>query len=255
MSVLNSSKWNGFLYRRLARWITCELHLLGRHSLALNSKYQLNSLQDVFCHPFYWQLFSWLPYIPSLIVDLGAHCGHFSMLADVCLRTRFGDVETEYVLVEANPRLIPVIDANLSRSGLCRRRSVHQGLIGARSGSDKLWISSKNYLSASISPVPAGKSITVNYLDLGKLLGVRPIDLLKIDIEGAEYDFVANYPELLSRVQYLMIEVHSAQETHREQLFKALHAAGLYETDEPLIHSGYQLARFQRRMPGSPANP
>ena len=116
-------RWRSFLYRRLARWITCEVKLLGQHPLALDNKFQVNSLQDVFCHPFYWQLYNWLPEPPRLVVDLGAHCGHFSMLADVCFRTQFGAVDPEYLLVEPNPKLTPVIRRNLQKSGLCTRAS------------------------------------------------------------------------------------------------------------------------------------
>lgn len=63
-------RWRSFLYRRLARWITCEVKLLGQHPLALDNKFQVNSLQDVFCHPFYWQLYNWLLEPPQQVVDL-----------------------------------------------------------------------------------------------------------------------------------------------------------------------------------------
>src|SRR5271169_5785656 len=114
-----SSRLRAFLYRRLAAWITCELKLLGQHPLFLDSKFQVNSLQDVFCHPFYWQVFRWLKSPPRLVVDLGAHCGHFSMLADMCFRIQFSKSETEFLLLEPNPELVPVIERNLQRSGLC----------------------------------------------------------------------------------------------------------------------------------------
>jgi hypothetical protein len=94
--------FSAFLYPRLVSWITCEVLSLGRQTLALDSKYQTNSLEDVFCHPFYWQLFGWLPRATELILDLGAQCGHFSLLA-----------EPAYILIEPNPKLVKVIRRNL----------------------------------------------------------------------------------------------------------------------------------------------
>lgn len=242
-----SQKFQAFLYRRLARWITCEVQLLGRHPLALDSKFQTNSLQDVFFHPFYWQLYGWLTSAPRLVVDLGAHCAHFSMLADICFRTQFGEVSPEYILVEPNPPLIEVIARNLNRSGLCPRHSVHQGLVGARSGSATLWVSSKNYLSSSLERGTATRPVRAEYLDLEPLVGDRPIDLLKMDVEGAEYEVIANYPALLRRIRHLMIEIHSESKQKQEQLFEDLSNGGLDLVRPPLKHGGYQLAMFQRK--------
>jgi FkbM family methyltransferase len=236
-----------FLYRRVARWVTCEIMLLGRHALSLDNKFQVNSLQDVLCHPFYWQLYQWLPKEPRLVVDLGAHCGHFSMLADVCFRLQFPQAAPQYLLIEPNPKLVPVIRRNLRRSGLCPRHLIHRGLVGgARTGSAPLWVSPRNYLSASLAPTPQTRAVSCDYIDLESLTEDRPIDLLKIDIEGSEFDFVANYPQLLARVQAIMIEVHEAPQLKQERLYWALAAVGLKPKGDVIQHSGATLARFQR---------
>jgi hypothetical protein len=95
-----------FLYRRLGRWITCEFNLFEHQfKISLSNKYEVASFQDVFCHPFYWQMFRWLDKPPKLIVDCGGHCGHFSILADICIRSKFDSSNTEYILVEPNPHL------------------------------------------------------------------------------------------------------------------------------------------------------
>ena len=239
-------KWRSFLYRRLARLVTCEVKLLGNHPLALDNKYQVNSLQDVFCHPFYWQIYTWVDQPPKLVVDLGAHCAHFSMLADVCFRERFGAVQPEYLLIEPNPDLVPVIKRNLAKSGLCSTHVLKQGLVGNRKGSATLWVSGSNYLSASLQRGESTQPVKAEYLDLEALIGGRTIDLLKIDIEGAEYDFVAQYPELLKQVRRLMIEIHSAPDSRQSELRVSLERAGLRQFGRAVEHSGYQLAMFER---------
>src|SRR5262245_18659758 len=190
----HSRKLRSFLYRRLARWVTCEVRLLGQHPLALDTKHQANSLQDVFCHPFYWQLFGWLPQAPKLVVDLGAHCGHFSMLADMCFRIQFPAAVPEYILVEPNPELVKVTRVNLRRSALCPHNLIHRGLVGGkRDGSATLWVSPRNYLSASLSRAPKTRGVSADFFDLETLVENRPVDLLKIDIEGAEFEFVETH--------------------------------------------------------------
>jgi FkbM family methyltransferase len=241
-------KLPGFLYRRLARWITCEVQLMGEHPLALNNKFQVNSLQDVFCHPFYWQLYGWLPSPPSLVVDLGAHCGHFSLLADICFRTQFGACDVEYLLIEPNPKLSQVLGQNLRRSGLCRRHSIRQGLVGAkRAGSDELWVCSHNFLSASLQPAPDTYSVTADYLDLDALTANREIDLLKIDIEGAEYDLAATYADLLRRVSRVMIEIHERSGAHVQAIYSSFEKAGLRLRSPALKHGNALLGMFERR--------
>lgn len=243
-----TDRWRSFLYRRLAKGITCEVRLPGNHPLALDNKYQVNSLQDVFCHPFYWQLFGWLDRAPQLVVDLGAHCGHFSMLADVCFDIQFGAQKStiEYLMIEPNPKLIPVIRRNLLKSGLCPRHVLKQGLVGQRTGTGVLWVSPSNYLSASLQPDATRRSVSADYLDLEQLVDNRPVDLLKIDIEGAEYDLVANYPKVLAQVQKLMIEIHSTSEANRNKLDASLDQAGLRKIGRTVDHGEFQLAMFQR---------
>jgi FkbM family methyltransferase len=238
---------NSFLYRRLARFITCEVRLQGNHPLALDSKFQTNSLQDVFCHPFYWQLFGWLPAAPELVVDLGAHCGHFSMLADTCFRIQFPQATPEYILVEPNPHMVATAQRNLERSKLCPRHMIHRGLVGgARNGEATLWVSQKNYLSASLNRGEKTRGVAAEYFDLETLVKGRRIDLLKMDIEGAEFDFVEHYPELLGRVQAVMMEIHQAAEGRQARLYEQLAAAGLKPKGAPIEHGGYSLAMFQR---------
>jgi FkbM family methyltransferase len=245
--MFNSRHFSAFLYRRLARWITCEVQLLGEHRLSLDSKFQVNSLQDVFCHPFYWQLYSWLPAAPELVVDLGAHCGHFSMLADVCFRTQFPGSEPHYVLIEPNPKLIRVIEANLGRSGLCRRHQLLRGLVGAkRDGKDRLWVCSRNFLSASLNKGLGTYAVSADYLDLETIIQNRQIDLLKMDIEGAEYGFVEVYPELLKSTRFVMLELHERAEYRLESVYEAMHRAGLRLRSTPVEHGAARLAMFQR---------
>ncbi|MDK2408327.1 FkbM family methyltransferase [Aphanizomenon sp. PH219] len=237
---------NAFLYRRLSRWITCELRLPFNSKIGLHSKYEVASFNDVFCHPFYWQMFQYLEKQPQLIVDCGAHCGHFTILAEICIRTKFSAVNTEYILVEPNPFLIPIIEKNLKDANLYERASIKECLIGSKSGQDTLWVNKKNYLTASLQPQKNSNAYQVNYIDLLEFVGERTIDLMKIDIEGGEYDFVPANLRLLSQTNLVFIEIHSATEEMYEKLYKNLESVGLQASEKPIYNENHQLLIFQR---------
>ena len=244
--ILRKRNLQFFLYRRLARWITCEFGLSSNVKITLPDKYEVASFKDVFCHPFYWQIFHYVAQSPKLVLDCGAHCGHFTVLADICFQSKFGISATEYILVEPNPYLIPVIFKNLENASLLDRTQVKQGLLGCISNQDKLWIPRKNYLAASLHPVHGAKSYQVQPLDLIDVIGDQVVDLMKIDIEGGEFNLVHSNLAILSKVNLLFMELHDAPDDKHKQLFRELASVGLYTTDKPIEAHGQQLVIFQR---------
>src|SRR5262245_65517173 len=96
----------GFLYRRLAGFVPCALPGVAGGSLLLRNKWQVSSLRDVFLSSHYWRLFEHLDAPPSLIVDLGGHCGHFVVLCELVLEERFGGSAAQYLVVEGLGELV-----------------------------------------------------------------------------------------------------------------------------------------------------
>lgn len=232
---------SAFLYRRLARWITCELGIPGCGTIALRSKYEVASASDVFCHPFYWQLFQWIDRPPALIVDCGAHCGHFSVLAEACCRARFGSCTAEHLLIEPNPGLLPVCRRNVNSAGFGNRVQVIQALLGSETGTTQLWVNSHNYLTSSGSPTPGSVPRTVPARRLGDIVGTRCVDLLKLDVEGAEYRIVPQELELLSRARLICMELHDAAPIEQKRVLDALESTGHELLIPPVASSGHRL--------------
>lgn len=235
-----------FLYRRLSRWITCELKLQEDSKIALETKYEVASFKDVFCHPFYWQVFQWVNHPPNLVVDCGAHCGHFSILADICFRSKFGTSTTKYILIEPNPYLIPVIRKNLIDTALNERTELKQGLLGVNSGQGTLWINQKNYLATSTHFNNGCKPYKLQYLNLLEIVGDHTIDLLKVDIEGGEFKFINSNLDLLRQVKLIFMELHEAPKKLHKELFDSLSSVGLHLVKSPIEINGQQLIIFQR---------
>lgn len=237
-----------FLYRRFSRWITCKFRLQDDAQISLSNKYEIASFKDVFCHPFYWQVFQWVTTPPRLVVDCGAHCGHFSVLADLCFQSKFGSSEAQYLLIEPNPYLLPIIDKTIIEAGLSQRTQVKQGLLGHQSGHDTLWINHKNYLATGLYASKGAQPFEVPYLSLADMVGDQTIDLLKIDIEGGEFEFIQSHADLLQQVNLIVMELHTAPEEKHRQLLETINTAGLRPSMPPIQANGQQLLVFQREQ-------
>ncbi|MBE9049460.1 FkbM family methyltransferase [Nostocales cyanobacterium LEGE 11386] len=235
-----------FLYRRLANWITCEFNFQPNKKTALKNKYEVASFKDVFCHPFYWQLFQYIHECPKLVLDCGAHCGHFTILADICFQSKFASVDTEYILIEPNPYLLPIIKQNISDMDLNYRVQIKQGLLGEKSGSEKLWVKPKNYLSTGLAYSKGAKPFQVPFIDIQEIVGNRIIDLMKIDIEGGEFAFVRSHIDIFKQVNLIFMELHEASEELHHEISDSLNSVGLNLAAKPIKSHGQQLLIWQR---------
>ncbi len=238
--------FSAFLYRRLCRFVTCELNLPSGGRLALRTKYDVASCSDVFCHPFYWTSLSMLTAPPDHVVDCGACCGHFSILADVFLKSRFGSAETKFTLIEANPLAVPVLKRNLADTGLLERARVIHSILGTKSTSPaSLWVDRRNWLSASINPFPGARQFRVATGDLASLTDNESVGVLKIDIEGAEHQLIESEQEVFRRTTMVLAELHGS--THEKEGFIAkCKGLGLHILGTPFQHAGHVLAAFVR---------
>src|SRR5215211_4528271 len=108
----------GFVYRRLARFAPCVLPSVGAGRIVLRDKGVVASARDVFLSAHYWRLFEFLDEPPKLVVDLGAHCGHFTVLLHLVITERFGHDHAKYHLVEAVPSLVRKARKTLQEAGL-----------------------------------------------------------------------------------------------------------------------------------------
>jgi FkbM family methyltransferase len=219
----------GFLYRRLAKFAPCTLTGVAEGALLLRNKWQVASFRDVFLSAHYWRIFEHLDKAPELVVDLGGHCGHFAVLSELVQEERFGKSTTRYLIVEGLSELVENIRSTLSDTGLESRCDIVHGLVGKRSGSAVLRRGRSNLLEASTVTPPSNETqgTEVPFIDLfDHLSPSTSIDILKVDIEGSEYDFVDNYGSLLARTNLVAMEIHDVGRPI-DHVFGALDAAGL----------------------------
>jgi hypothetical protein len=202
----------GFLFRRLANLLPCVFQGMGNGRLSLRSKYDVASVRDVFFSAHYWRVFEHLEQPPKLVLDLGAHCGHFALLVHLAVLEKYGTDVAEYFLVEPQPNLVRKATQTLSEAGFLKQTKVIRGLVGIRKGNAWIAVPKRNLLGATVGSgtIQNPKNgFYADYIDLNSIVPVEAIiDILKVDIEGSEYDLIQNYPSLFAQARLVLVELH-----------------------------------------------
>jgi FkbM family methyltransferase len=153
---------------------------------------------------------------PRTFVDLGANVGYFPlMVAEIT-----GSRTIQGLCIEPNPQLHRRLERHLEATGL---RGVPRltGLGAAdEAGPEADFFLSPSHIASSLTgefnPLlpPRGRvrKIRVPVIDLAvewrRQFGDRRIDLIKIDIEGAEIAFLKAHPSFLARTDAILLEWH-----------------------------------------------
>ncbi len=135
-----------------------------------------------------------------LIVDVGMNVGDFSILA-AAVNSR-----SQIVGVEADAATAALARSNRPPGGKGSWTVHHRA---AWRNNDKIYLET-GALSVSNKVSETGH-IPVQGIDLATLWSLLPsedVDVLKIDIEGAEENFLFSQPGLLDKVRHLIIEIH-----------------------------------------------
>jgi FkbM family methyltransferase len=145
---------------------------------------------------------------PRVIVDLGSNIG----ASIAYFATRFP--EALIYGFEPNPDVFPRLQTNVK--GL-PNVSVFPWAIGGRDEKAHLQTRPHQSWSASLGEGEGSNSTEVSVRSLSSIadeLDIARIDLLKLDIEGAEFDAIESFPEL-SRIGSVVGEVHAPPESQR----------------------------------------
>ncbi|MGI9310051.1 MAG: FkbM family methyltransferase [bacterium] len=145
----------------------------------------------------------------SVYLDIGAWIGPTVLFAAARCRMVY--------CVEPDPIAYQRLLANLRMNGVANVRSFH-GALAARGGAVR--IASEGGFGRSVTRVEVrapsgvrGDHATVLAMDLRALLdlwGIARIDVLKIDIEGAEFDLMPSLMELTTRIKpHIHLSLHA----------------------------------------------
>ena len=141
----------------------------------------------------------------SVVVDAGAHRGEFS--AEII--RRFG---CQCHLVEANPKLVETLI-------VAGAKSITPAALDAHDGRGMLHVSGNPEATGLFDAGSATTSVEVETISLATLmqrLGIAKVDILKLDIEGAEFDLIASTPDqILQRINQITVEFHDFKPAFR----------------------------------------
>jgi len=138
---------------------------------------------------------------PSVIVDAGANAG----FATLYFKHRYPDARV--IAVEADPRTYARLVENVE--GVPGVETYHAAVAGS-SGTMSFFCSTDSSICSSLTRrSDTDEEVTVNAMTLETLLeaaGVERVDLLKLDVEGAEADVLPTAP--LDRIDEIIAELH-----------------------------------------------
>lgn len=133
------------------------------------------------------------------ILDCGAHIGLPVLWAATI------NPSIKVLSVEASPDTFKVLAKNREHS------KIDWNIINRACWSDETEISFQtrgDSMSHRVSTEGGVKVKGISLPDLLNMMGNKNIDLIKIDIEGAEEEFLCSHPEALKHIERIVIELH-----------------------------------------------
>lgn len=183
----------------------------------------------------------------NVILDIGAHAGFFTLYC------RALNPKVPIICVEPEPRNIIALNEHTALNKADKVR-VEPAALAAESGKRELFVSTDSSFHYLLTDNEKTDSkITVDCLTLNDLLKkyrIKRIDLLKMDIEGGEYELVKNWTasewELIDRI---VMEYHDYRGNRHATIKKILNENGFSVEEYPSKFEstlGFFLARNKR---------
>jgi len=168
-----------------------------------------NSFREIFRDHAYGDILDRVGVVDTWI-DIGSHCGFFSLNLILNRKLKKQADKISALLIDADERVKRSIDMMVKCNKLEDNVTFVHGAIA--SVPDVKFYERDEMASSALIVEGMRQSTkkvkTVSEKDIIRLLP-PPYDLLKIDIEGSEYDFLKDYPAVLAKTKLLILEWHS----------------------------------------------
>jgi len=238
------------------QWARISAAYLGLTRLEYPCDLQLRSgekirLQELTDLKTFWQIFLRRVYNvhpgDRVILDLGANVGLFSLYAARCAR------EAHIFSLEPFPstfdRLTGTVrDHHLEKRVTCLNYAV-TGTDGIRTMANNSLPSQRRTLSSASSPQNGAQVHGKTLQAVMDENGLATVDLLKMDIEGSEYEVLLSSPTaVMQRISRVALEYHGDSAPYsKDQLFHHLHEAGFSPVWDVCDQHGYGVTEMVRR--------
>ncbi len=203
-------------YKHVARYSERHIHIDDLSLRVPDIASFLFSYQEIFVDESYaFPAENPAPYI----IDCGANIG----LSVLYFKRRFP--RAKIMAFEPDPGIFAVLQENMLANGITDVDLINKAV----------WTSNTN-LEFSSSGADSGRIalnsdtnlVTVPATRLSTILGQRPVDFLKMDIEGAEIEVIKDCAQELAQIRYVFVEFHSFTNKQQElgQLLQTFEAQG-----------------------------
>lgn len=138
----------------------------------------------------------------DVVLDAGANVGDYTILAS----KRVGP-EGTVVAIEPDPEVIPYLEWNVRRNS-CSNVKIVECALGSPGQAELIRQADGGSVGSYLSRTGTGVKVRVRSIsEVLSSFGLTSADVVKMDIEGAEYEALSGFHEL-SRVRSLAVELH-----------------------------------------------
>jgi FkbM family methyltransferase len=229
-----------------ARYCSCDVGAHGQtyEVLARPQAGDLSVLREVLIREGYRAVLPLLPGRPLRVVDIGAHIGMFALWlgrqTDIASVTCF----------EPEPESAKLCLFNLAQMA---QATVVQAAVGATARQGTVLIDPAGSSRSTLVPGLGGrehntKEAATKVISLPSWLEQHgPVDLMKMDCEGSEWELVRQCPSVFSAVTTLVAEVHEDPVEHRSQenFQETMRELGFRIVNHPYLFLGTRTEPFK----------
>lgn len=192
----------------------------------------------------FWQIFFAEVYpiraSDRLIVDAGGNIGAFSLFA------LLNNPHARIITIEPSPGSFERLKSALKEHGVESRCTAVPAALGARNGVTSITAAGPSQFRCTDMAGEVVPLVTVESI----LPREGEVDLMKMDIEGAEYDALGcASPSVLQRIRRLVLEIHPLEGAAHPwpDLRQWLASNGFHVTSETHDGGGYGIAHLEQR--------
>ena len=166
--------------------------------------------------------------IKPVILDIGANIGAFTVLASHCFK------DATIYSYEPAATNFEILKKNIALNDILNRLKPFQMAISTNSGEETMTYSDLEYAHSLIADqvetervVKSEKVTCTTIADIMKDNSLDIIDLIKMDIEGLEYEVLFGVPdEVYKKIRYIALEIHDHKEYTAAKLIEFLEQKG-----------------------------
>ena len=158
----------------------------------------------------------------GVFVDIGANIGAVSIFVDSFNKNRGFDNKVNVYAVEPEPNNLYLLNQNIQNNPTENITVVNNAIWHEEK---MVSISNRGGNSSIVGPEGEEKSevLAITLETLFSRYDIKEVDVMKIDIEGAEFDLILNTPEeILAKIKHLVLEFDKSFDGRFGQMIEKL---------------------------------